>query len=273
MKMIASVNFAKAERELRLARPYGIAACALFEKLELEKHVPSPSASASESTGSAAPSASSPVYLMPLTSDRGLCGAVHSTITRSIRAQFLEKPAFANRAKFIAVGDKSKQQMQRYFGGKFQMHFSEVGRKPLTFADASLVASVLLAHGFEQSNDPAIVYYNYYRSPISYKTMEMCLYPTSMMARSPHLSLYDDVDANSLQSFREFQLAAQIFYALREAAASEWSARMTAMDNATKNAGEMIDKLTIWMNRTRQAAITKELIDIVVGAAAQAAAK
>lgn len=85
---------------------------------------------------------------------------------------------------------------------------------------------------------------------------------------APKMATYDSLDADVIQSYMEFSMASMLFYALKEGACSEQSARMTAMDNASKNAGEMIDKLTLTFNRTRQAVITRELIEIISGAAA-----
>ena len=107
-----------------------------------------------------------------------------------------------------------------------------------------------------------------WRSVVSYKTQEIPIYPVSTVEKAANLPVYDSLDADVLQSYMEYSLASLIYYCLKEGATSEQSSRMTAMDNSSKNAGEMIDKLTLTYNRTRQAVITGELIEIISGAAA-----
>ncbi|PWS22610.1 F0F1 ATP synthase subunit gamma, partial [Enterococcus faecium] len=99
-----------------------------------------------------------------------------------------------------------------------------------------------------------------------YKTEEKPVFSMETVADAETMGIYDDIDADVLRNYQEFALANLIFYGLKESACSEQSARMTAMDAASKNAGEMIDKLTLTFNRTRQAVITKELIEIISGA-------
>lgn len=106
------------------------------------------------------------------------------------------------------------------------------------------------------------------RTVVSYDTTEMPIFSLAAVNSSSNLTVYDSIDAEVLRSFYEYSLAALIFYAMKENACSEQSARMSAMDNASKNAGEMIQKLTLVFNRTRQAVITRELIEIISGAAA-----
>lgn len=112
------------------------------------------------------------------------------------------------------------------------------------------------------------LYYNVFRSVVAYRTTVMPIYAMTSINEGGKLSLYDSVDEEVLRCYREFSLANLIFYAMKEAACSEQSQRMTAMDGATKNAGEMIDKMTIMYNRQRQAVITNELVEIISGAAA-----
>ena len=112
-----------------------------------------------------------------------------------------------------------------------------------------------------------IKYYNY-RSVVSYKTKVLDIYPPGTVEQAKNLSVYDSLDGDVMQSYLEYSLASLIYYCLKEGACSEQSSRMTAMDNSSKNAGEMIDKLTLTYNRTRQAVITGELIEIISGAAA-----
>lgn len=103
---------------------------------------------------------------------------------------------------------------------------------------------------------------------VSYNVEQLPLFDKNAVLSAPKLSVYDSLDDDVIQNYLEFSLASLLFYSMKEGACSEQSSRMTAMDNASKNAGEMIDKLTLTFNRTRQAVITRELIEIISGAAA-----
>ncbi|XP_013384140.2 ATP synthase subunit gamma, mitochondrial [Lingula anatina] len=151
-------------------------------------------------------------------------------------------------------------------GSKILMTFSDVGKKPPTFNDASEVANQIMNCGFDFERGS--VYYNVYKSVVSYKTTTLPIHSMSAVTKAKNMGMYDSVDDELLRSYSEFQFASLIYYAMKEAATSEQSSRMTAMDGASKNAGEMIDKLTLTYNRTRQAVITRELIEIISGAAA-----
>lgn len=107
-----------------------------------------------------------------------------------------------------------------------------------------------------------------HRTVVSYTTTEMAIFSLDAISQSPKLTQYDSIDESVLRSYYEYSLAALVFYAMKENACSEQSARMSAMDNASKNAGEMIQKYQLLFNRTRQAVITRELIEIISGAAA-----
>ena len=106
------------------------------------------------------------------------------------------------------------------------------------------------------------------RSPCGIVTASLPIFSTPVVEKSEKLAVYDSLDSDVIQSYLEFSLASLIFFTMKEGACSEQSSRMTAMDNASKNAGEMIEKLTLTFNRTRQAVITRELIEIISGAAA-----
>jgi len=110
--------------------------------------------------------------------------------------------------------------------------------------------------------------YNYYKSVVSYDTTSIPIFSQDTVANSEKVTVYDSLDADVVQSYMEYSLASLVYYCLKEGATSEQSSRMTAMDNSSKNAAEMIDKLRITFNRTRQAVITGELIEIISGAAA-----
>merc|ERR1712241_1071138 len=223
MKMVSAAKYSRAERDLKAARPYGEGAQSFYSCAEV---------GAGEEEKKDTPKKE---LYVALTSDRGLCGAVHSSICKSIRNELLEKPSLEN-VGIICVGDKSRAQLGRLFSKQILCVGSEIGRLPPQFGDASKIASNIMNSGFEFD--------------------------------SGKMNLYDSIDESVLQSYLEYSLASMIYYCLKEGACSEQSSRMTAMDNSSKNAGEMIDKLTLTYNRTRQAVITGELIEIISGAAA-----
>ncbi|TSK13147.1 ATP synthase subunit gamma, mitochondrial [Bagarius yarrelli] len=222
MKMVAAAKYARAERSLKPARVYGTGALSLYEKAEIK-----------------APEDKNKHLIIGVSSDRGLCGAIHSSVAKTIKNEI---------AKLTSAGKE------------------EVGRKPPTFNDASIIATELLNSGYEF--DQGSIIYNRFRSVISYKTDEKPLFSVDTVASSENMGIYDDIDADVLRNYQEFALVNVIYFGLKESTTSEQSARMTAMDSASKNASEMIDKLTLTFNRTRQAVITKELIEIISGAAA-----
>ncbi|XP_003220778.1 ATP synthase subunit gamma, mitochondrial isoform X2 [Anolis carolinensis] len=249
MKMVSAAKYARAERELKPARVYGVGALALYEKAEIK-----------------APEDKKKYLIIGVSSDRGLCGAIHSSVAKNIKAQIANLTDAGKEVMVVGVGDKLRTILQRTHGKNFLFNFKEIGRKPPTFGDASIIALELLNSGYEF--DEGTVIYNRFRSVISYRTDEKPIYSLETVSGSESISVYDDIDADVLRNYQEFTLANIIFYSLKESTTSEQSARMTAMDNASKNASEMIDKLTLTFNRTRQAVITKELIEIISGAAA-----
>merc|ERR1711899_285701 len=250
MKMVSAAKFARAERDLRAAKPYGEGSQAFYKGAGVE--------------GTAEGAAPKELYVA-LTSDRGLCGGVHSSICKTIRNELLEKPSLDN-VGIICVGDKSRAQLGRLFSQNIICVGSEIGRLPPQFGDAAKIAAQILTCGFQF--DLGKAYFNKFKSIVSYQTTELPLYTLDTVKAAPNLALYDSVDDDVLQSYLEYSMASKIYYTLKEGATSEQSSRMNAMENSSKNAGEMIDKLTIYYNRTRQAVITGELIEIISGAAA-----
>uniref|UniRef100_UPI00398F6B02 ATP synthase subunit gamma, mitochondrial isoform X1 n=1 Tax=Pristiophorus japonicus TaxID=55135 RepID=UPI00398F6B02 len=249
MKMVAAAKYARAERELKPARVYGTGALALYDKAEIK-----------------APEDQANHLIIGVSSDRGLCGAIHSSIAKLIRNQIKELTAAGKEVKVVTVGDKLRALLHRNHGQHILMMFKEVGRKAPTFGDASIIASELLNSGFEF--DKGSIVFNKFRSVISYKAEEKPVFSFDALTNSENMSVYDDIDADVLRNYQEFSLVNIIYFSLKESTTSEQSARMTAMDSASKNASEIIDKLTLTYNRTRQAVITKELIEIISGAAA-----
>ncbi|CAK6949946.1 ATP synthase subunit gamma%2C mitochondrial isoform X2 [Scomber scombrus] len=250
MKMVAAAKYARAERQLKPARVYGTGALALYEKAEIK-----------------APEDKTAKHLIVgVTSDRGLCGAIHSGIAKAIKLEIGNLTAAGKEVMVVNVGDKLRGILHRTHGKHIMLNCKEIGRKPPSFGDASIIASELLNSGYEF--DQGAVYFNRFRSVISYKADHKPLFSNETVANAESMGIYDDIDADVLRNYQEFAMVNIIYLAMREGSTAEQSARMTAMDSASKNASEMIDKLTLTFNRTRQAVITKELIEIISGAAA-----
>ncbi|XP_014212528.1 ATP synthase subunit gamma, mitochondrial [Copidosoma floridanum] len=249
MKMVSAAKYNRAERELKQARPLGQGSKTFYEQAEIT-----------------APETEPKKLLVAVTSDRGLCGAVHTGVSRTIRDQLLANPTERENTKIVCIGEKSRAILQRLFGKNILFVASEVGRKPPTFNDAARVAAEIMNSEYTYGSGKII--YNRFRSVVSYVTDNLPLFDKGAVVAAPKLSVYDSLDDEVIQCYLEFSLASMLFYSMKEGACSEQSSRMTAMDNASKNAGEMIDKLTLTFNRTRQAVITRELIEIISGAAA-----
>lgn len=247
MKMVSAAKYSRAERELKAARPYGLGAQQFFAKTEI---VPDPKEAPRK-------------LLVAMTSDRGLCGAVHTGVARTIRGELINDEA---NIKVFCVGDKSRSILSRLYGKNILMVANEVGRLPPTFLDASRIAHEILNCGYDFTEGKIV--FNRFKSVVSYQCSSLPIYNAPVVEKSDKLVIYDSLDSEVIRSYLEYSLASLIFYTMKEGACSEQSSRMTAMDNASKNAGEMIDKLTLTFNRTRQAVITRELIEIISGAAA-----
>lgn len=196
----------------------------------------------------------------------GLCGAVHTGVARAIRNDLHGRTGSTENTKIACVGDKSRAILQRMFADKFIFVANEIGRLPPSFLDAAKIANAILTSGYDFTHGTIV--YNKFKSVVSYSCASVPIFSVKAVESSDKLSVYDSLDADVLKDYLQYSLASLIFYTMKESACSEQSSRMTAMDNASKNAGEMIDKLTLTFNRTRQAVITRELIEIISGAAA-----
>ncbi|XP_046824524.1 ATP synthase subunit gamma, mitochondrial [Vespa crabro] len=249
MKMVSAAKYSRAERDLKQARPLGIGTKIFYDQAEIS-----------------APPEEPKKLVIAITSDRGLCGAVHTGVSRNIRDALLADSAERENTKIICVGEKSRAILSRLFAKNILFVASEVGRKPPTFTDASKIAVEIMNSGYTFGSGRIV--YNQFKSVVSYNVEQLPLFDKNAVLNAPKLSVYDSLDDDVIQSYLEFSLASLLFYSMKEGACSEQSSRMTAMDNASKNAGEMIDKLTLTFNRTRQAVITRELIEIISGAAA-----
>ncbi|KAF8941064.1 atp3 gamma subunit of the F1 sector of mitochondrial F1F0 ATP synthase [Dissophora ornata] len=245
MKMIASTKVAKAQRAMETARSYGATSAAIYKNANT---VPL------EDEGN--------TYVVT-SSDRGLCGGIHSSVAKATR-RFIAAPG-GQAAGVIVLGDKAKNQMSRSNRADIQLSFNQIGKSIPTFAEASAAADTILSSGLKI--DTSTIVYNQFASAIAYEATPMKNFSIDALKASEGFDAYE-VDEEVLGDYKEFLFANNIFWALVEGHASEMSAKRNAMENATKNAGEMVDRLTMTYNRTRQATITSELVDIITGASA-----
>ncbi|MFQ5984098.1 MAG: F0F1 ATP synthase subunit gamma [Alphaproteobacteria bacterium] len=214
--------------------------------------------------------------LLPVTSDRGLCGAFNSSITRAVRTRVGDLQDSGKAFSLLCLGRKGRDQLRREFGEVIIDTVEGLERGGLSFDKAEGIAERLIAMLDEGAFDVCTIVYNKFRSVMRHDVTFQNLIPLSLgedgAAPEPEtlgpVYEFEPEEEEILKELLPRNLAVQVFHALLESSASEQGARMIAMDNATRNAGEMIDGLTLLYNRTRQAAITKEMVEIVSGAEA-----
>ena len=209
--------------------------------------------------------------LVVMTAERGLCGGFNSSIAKLARNKAQELVAAGKTVKVLTVGKKGREQLKRDLGELFIGHVDLSDVKRLGYSNAADIAKDVLNRFAAGEFDVATIFYNRFESVISQVPTAQQIIPAAYEASEDSGDLIYDYEPGEeaiLADLLPRGVATQLFAALLENAASEQGARMTAMDNATRNAGEMIDRLTIEFNRSRQAVITNELIEIISGAEA-----
>jgi len=207
--------------------------------------------------------------IVPFTSEKGLCGGVNSLIARNVKDCATKIAAQGKECDIVLIGEKGRGPLRRVLGDKILRSATDV-QAPGTYALASALATELMAAGAGEY-DAILLMYNSFKNAATYNQMYKVITPFAFEGEEGvTLSTYDfDSDkAETMQDLYEFMLSSQMFHCFMDGAASEQSSRMTAMENASKNASEMIDSLTLQYNRVRQARITTELIEIISGASA-----
>ena len=256
MKMVAAAKLRRAQEQAMAARPYAEAMDNLMASL---------GASFNGGTGPRllAGTGSDQVHLLIVaTSDRGLCGAFNSSIVREARRAIRALVAEGKTVKVLAVGRKGRDQLRRDFSQNIVETISDLGRPRLAFGDAQKVAKRVMGMFEAGEFDVATVIL----SPPPAPEAGAAATPAPSMGGAVYE--FEPDEAEILTDLLPRNLTVQIFRALLENAASFYGSQMTAMDSASRNAGEVIKKLTLQMNRSRQASITKELIEIISGAEA-----
>jgi len=256
MKMVSAAKLKGDETRLKLAGPFNSwTSCLNGEPKEVE-----------DATFEELPQKT---LIIPFTSDRGLCGGINSFITRSVKRTV---SAITNQGKecdIVIIGEKGRAQLRRFVGENIIKSATDIespGTYPLA---ASLTAEIIDAGAADY--DAVCIIYNHYVNPALYKQMYQVVSPfvEEGQVGEPLMEYEFDGDKKELmEDMYEYMLSSQLYYTFMDAAAAEQSSRMAAMENASKNAGEMIDSLTLRYNRARQARITTELIEIISGASA-----
>jgi len=211
--------------------------------------------------------------LVVCTADRGLCGAFNTNIVRLARQKIEELQSAGKTVKLFTVGRKGKEQLNRQHGRLIVESVDFQGVRKIGFGNALAIGRRVLAMYAEGQFDVATLIYSRFRSVISQIPTAQQLIPAPIEEKSaggppPVVYEYEPDENEILADLLPRNVSVQVFHALLENGAGEFGAKMTAMDGATRNAGEVIDKLTLLYNRTRQAQITKELIEIISGAEA-----
>ena len=266
MKMVAAAKLRRAQEAAESGRPYANRMRRVTANLAAKADVNSAPALLVGNGKSATH------LLVVISADRGLCGGFNGSITRQTRAEVTRLQDEGKTVKLLMVGRKSADALRREYGKQFIDSFEGIQGTSVSFSDAASLADTIRT-GFEAGDyDVCTMIYNKFVNAITQEITLTQLIPAEINA-------VDDSDANVnyeyepeedelLDSLLPRILSTQIYSALLESSAAELAARMTAMDNATRNAGDLIDRLTLVYNRTRQAAITSELIEIISGAEA-----
>ncbi|MEM1422359.1 MAG: F0F1 ATP synthase subunit gamma [Pseudomonadota bacterium] len=267
MQMVAAAKLRRAQEAAESARPYAERFNAVMSGL-----------AASVAGSDSAPKLISGTgkddvhLLVVMTAERGLCGGFNSSIAKLARTHANQLLAAGRTVKILTVGKKGREQLKRDFEDYFVDHVDLSEVKRIGYANAQSIAQDILGRFDGGEFDVATIFYNTFQSVISQ-------IPTAQQIVPAKFETAEEADANTIYDYEPDEegiladllpkgVATAIFSGLLENGASEQGARMSAMDNATRNAGDMIDRLTIQYNRSRQAVITTELIEIIAGAEA-----
>jgi F-type H+-transporting ATPase subunit gamma len=272
MKMVAASKLRRAQSSAEASRPYAERMASMLSRLVANTTINANSPVLIAGTGK-----SDVHLLLVVTSDRGLCGGFNAFIARLARQKIRELTEAGKTVKIVCVGRKGRDALKRDHSDKIIHVFEGLGRKRLAFSEALQVSQYLMEMVERRDFDVCTVLYNRFKSVMTQEPTAQQLIPFAIaaIAGEPKQEAgpktvyeFEPEEEQILASLLPRNLSVQVFRALLDSAAGEQAARMTAMENATKNAGEMIAKLTLRYNRARQAYITKELIEIISGAEA-----
>ena len=266
MKMVAAAKLRKAQENAEKGRPYSQKMQNII--LNLTKSIKDPTNAPKLLVGTG----KDEDYLcVVLTADRGLCGGFNSNICKLAKSKFKKILSEGKKLKIITVGTKGLDQIKRDYGKHIIKKFSFKDKKQISFTEAELIGNEIINLFNQKEFDKCILFYNNFKNVITQIPQSQQIIPaesdSSDLKNDDNLSYEFEPDEDEiLEDLLPKNISTQVFRAFLENAASEQGSRMTAMDNATRNAGDLVDKLTINYNRSRQASITKELIEIISGA-------
>ncbi|MDC3102020.1 F0F1 ATP synthase subunit gamma [Candidatus Pelagibacter sp.] len=265
MKMVAAAKLRKAQESAEKGRPYS-------EKMNnVILNLSSGISDKENAPKLLSGTGNDKVHLcVVMTSDRGLCGGFNSNIIKKAKSYFSKILSEGKELKIITVGSKGNDQLKRTYGDKIVENISFKESKNANYFDADKVGKIVIDK-FESSEfDICTIFYNQFKNVITQIPQAQQIIPLNSEDSEDNTSEesyeFEPDEDEILSNLLPKNISTQIFKAMLENSASEQGSRMSAMDNATRNAGEMVDKLTIQYNRSRQAAITKELIEIISGA-------
>ena len=266
MKMVAAAKLRKAQENAEKGRPYSEKMNNII--LNLSAGVSDPQSAPKLLVGTGKEN----VHLcVVLTSDRGLCGGFNSNIIKKAKNYFEKIQEEGKSLKIITVGSKGYDQLKRQYGNSIIENISFKESKNINYFDAAKVGNLIIEKFQNEEFDFCTIFFNKFKNVISQIPQAQQIIPLENENKDKDEKLESNYefepDADEiLSNVLPKNISTQIFKAMLENSASEQGSRMTAMDNATRNAGDLVDKLTIEYNRSRQAAITKELIEIISGA-------
>ncbi|MEV8466171.1 F0F1 ATP synthase subunit gamma [Fluviibacterium sp. DFM31] len=265
MQMVAAAKLRRAQESAEASRPYTERFNAVLSGLAASVGGSPSAPKLLSGTG-----ADQTHLLVVMTSERGLCGGFNSSIAKLARTHAQKLRGQGKTVKILTVGKKGREQLKRDLGDLFVAHVDLSHVKRIGYDNALSVAQDLLSRFDGGEFDVCTIFYAQFESVVSQVPTAQQIIPASFEETAEASTLYDyePSEEGILADLLPRGVATQVFAALLENAASEQGARMSAMDNATRNAGDMIDKLTIEFNRSRQAVITNELIEIISGAEA-----
>jgi F-type H+-transporting ATPase subunit gamma len=266
MKMVAAAKLRKAQENAEKGRPYSQKMQNII--LNLTKSINDPQNAPKLLVGTG----QDKTYLcVVLTADRGLCGGFNSNICKLAKTNFKQILEEGKDLKIITVGTKGLDQIRREYGKFIIKKFSFKEKKQITFNEAEIIGNEIIRLFNEEQFDKCILFYNNFKNVITQIPQAQQIIPTDQKSAKENngssLSYeFEPEEDEILEDLLPKNISTQVFKAFLENAASEQGSRMAAMDNATRNAGDLVEKLTINYHRRRQASITKELIEIISGA-------
>ena len=265
MKMVAAAKLRKAQESAEKGRPYSDKMNNII--LNLSGSITDKENASKLLVGTG----EEKIYLcVVLTSDRGLCGGFNSNIIKKAKTYFNKIQAENKKLKIITVGSKGYDQLKRLYRENIIEKISFKESKNANYFDAEKVGKIIIDRFEKKEFDVCTIFYNKFKNVITQIPQEQQIIPLKSQNEKKDGTIdsyeFEPEEDEILSNLLPKNISTQIFKAMLENSASEQGSRMSAMDNATRNAGEMVDKLTIEYNRSRQAAITKELIEIISGA-------